>query len=196
MSSIQSVCVFCGSRTGNHAVYSEAAEQLGTFLAANKMRLVFGGGHIGLMGVVADAVLAAGGNVMGVIPESLQQRELAHPGVSEMFVVDSMHTRKAMMASSADAFVALPGGLGTFEELCEILTWGQLRFHQKPVAILNINDYYRPLLEMIDHGITEGFMDHQHRQLFHVAHNIQELTAFLSQAAPGQDDPEKLWEKS
>lgn len=193
---LKSVCVFCGSRTGEHPVFAEAARELGRRLAEQQWHLVFGGGHIGLMGVVADAALKEGGTATGVIPESLQRRELAHPGVADMRIVDSMHTRKALMAELADAFVALPGGLGTFEELCEILTWGQLGFHSKPVVILNINDYYAPLLQLIDSGIAAGFMQTQHRRLFHVAASVSELVEWLQQAPQGESDSEKLWQST
>ncbi len=135
MSKIQSVCVFCGSQIGNDPEFANSAQQLGHKLAESGIRLVFGGGHIGLMGVVSNAVLERDGDVTGVIPASLEERELAHPGVEDMHIVESMHIRKALMAELSDAFIALPGGLGTFEELCEIMTWAQLGFHKKPIAI-------------------------------------------------------------
>ena len=191
-----SVCVFCGSQTGINPVYADAARELGTQLAAREIQLVFGGGHIGLMGVVADAVLASGGQAIGVIPESLQLRELAHPGVEDMRIVDSMHTRKALMAELSEGVIALPGGLGTFEELCEILTWAQLNFHQKPVVLLNVNNYYAALLQLIDHGIAEGFMREKHRQLFYVAETVADAIGFLTAAETGFTDEEALWEKT
>lgn len=196
MSTPKSVCVFCGSSTGVDPVYKQSAQQLGAAIAEARMQLVFGGGHIGLMGVVADAVLEDGGHVTGVIPESLQMRELAHSGVQDMRIVDSMHTRKALMAELSDAFVALPGGLGTFEELCEILTWAQLSFHDKPVVILNVNQYYDSLLAMIDHGISEGFMKPKHRELFHVAETVPELMKLLKESDTGKSDTEALFEKT
>lgn len=178
----KSVCVFCGSKSGTNPVYANAAREVGEMFAREQIQLIFGGGHIGLMGVVADATLKGGGDAIGVIPESLQMRELAHPGVLDMRIVDSMHTRKSLMANLSAAFVALPGGLGTFEELCEILTWAQLEFHQKPVILLNVNDYYASLLRLIDHGIDEGFMQPKHRQLFHVAETVDELAAILKES--------------
>ncbi|MBT5018280.1 TIGR00730 family Rossman fold protein [Planctomicrobium sp.] len=196
MTTSQSICVFCGSSTGTDPVYADIANELGKEFAKAGIKLVFGGGHIGLMGVVADAVLEDGGDVIGVIPESLQMRELAHPGVQDMRIVDSMHTRKALMAELANAFVALPGGLGTFEELCEILTWAQLSFHDKPVVILNVNNYYDSLLAMIDHGIREGFMKPKHRELFHVADSVAELMKLLNESDSGSSDAETLFEKT
>ncbi len=179
MLKIDSVCVFCGSNIGNDPQFSSSAQDLGHRLAESGIRLVFGGGHIGLMGVVADAVLAKDGDVTGVIPASLEERELAHPGVKEMHIVESMHIRKALMAELSDAFVALPGGLGTFEELCEIMTWAQLGFHQKPIIILNVNEYYSSLLNLIDHGIEKEFMSQKHRELFHVAESVDDLMQIL-----------------
>ncbi|TWT34982.1 LOG family protein YvdD [Thalassoglobus neptunius] len=196
MSEIQSVCVFCGSRTGHDPAYASAASELGKRLAESGRTLVFGGGHIGLMGVVANATLEHGGSAIGVIPESLQQKELAHSGVQDMRIVDSMHTRKAMMADEADAFIALPGGLGTFEELCEILTWAQLGFHRKPVALLNVNGYYDHLIQMIDHGISEGFMLDRHRKLVAVVESVDEFFALLATAPSLPSDEESLWEKT
>lgn len=192
----KAVCVFCGSSPGLHPIYKEVSAELGKQLADHGIRLVFGGGHIGLMGVVADSVIDHGGHVTGVIPESLQMRELAHPNVQDLRVVDSMHTRKAMMAELADAFVALPGGLGTFEELCEILTWAQLRFHTKPVVILNVNGYYDSLLQLIRHGINEGFMRAEHERLFRVVDGVADLIDYLIQQDPGTTDPKALYDKT
>ena len=163
---MQRVCVFCGSKVGVDPALGEAARELGRCLVANGFELVFGGGSVGLMGVVADAVLEAGGNVIGVIPEVLATVELLHPGVSDMRRVDSMHTRKATMASLSDAFIALPGGYGTLEELFEIITWAQLGLHQKPIGLLNTLGFYDPLIEMVDHMIASGFIKPPHRDLF------------------------------
>ena len=182
MSKLQSMCVFCGSKTGTNPAYAEAARELGTALARQGLRLVFGGGNIGLMGVVADAVLEAAGEVTGVIPNSLVARELAHVGVSDLRIVESMHARKALMAELSDGFVALPGGLGTFEELFEILTWAQLDFHDKPVAVLNTYGYYTPLVNLIDHAVAEGFIRRQHRNMLHVANDVDELMSFFLSA--------------
>jgi uncharacterized protein (TIGR00730 family) len=157
------LCVFCGSNIGARAAYAAAAKELGATLAQHKIGLVFGGGHIGLMGKVADAVLAEGGEVIGVIPEALVARELAHNGVTELRVVRSMHERKALMAELSDGFIALPGGFGTFEEFCEILTWAQLGLHAKPCGLLNIEGYFDLLLRLFDHAVVEKFLPAKHR---------------------------------
>ncbi len=159
MASIRRVCIYCGSRSGARAAYAEAAAQVGVRLAEAGVGIVTGGGSVGLMGVVADAALAAGGEVMGVIPQALQDREVGHARLSTMHVVGSMHERKAMMAEHADAFVALPGGLGTLEEIAEALTWAQLGIHAKPCAFLDVDGYYAPLVDWLDHSVAEGFVD-------------------------------------
>ena len=159
------VCVFCGSSVGGRPAYASAARELASELIRRRLGLVYGGGGIGLMGVLADAMLAEGGEVIGVIPRPLASKELAHPGLTEMRVVDSMHERKALMASLADGFVAMPGGLGTFEETLEILTWSQLGIHRKPVGLLNVEGYYDGLLTMIAHAIAEGFVPAEYRAL-------------------------------
>lgn len=159
------MCVFCGSGLGRRPVYRQAAEALGRTLAERGLRLVYGGGRVGLMGAVADAALAAGGEVVGVIPQALATKELAHDGLAELVVVDSMHTRKATMAERSDAFIALPGGYGTFEELCEIITWSQLGLHRKAFGLLNVEGYYDPLLALFDRAVEERFLRPQHRAL-------------------------------
>jgi len=159
------VCVFCGSSVGNRSTYRDAAVAMGTVLAAKGIGLVYGGGNVGLMGVVADAVLAGGGDVIGVIPQSLADREVAHLGVTDLRVVDSMHTRKAMMADLADAFIAMPGGVGTFEEFFEAVTWTQLGVHRKPCGLLNAGGFYTPLEAFIDQAVTEGFIKPVHRSI-------------------------------
>jgi uncharacterized protein (TIGR00730 family) len=158
------VCVYCGSSIGNKPMYRESALAMGAVLAARKIGLVYGGGNVGLMGIVADAVLAGGGEVIGVIPHSLAQREIAHDGVTDLRVVDSMHTRKAMMADLSDAFIALPGGVGTFEEFFEAVTWTQLGVHRKPCGLLNVGGFYTPLALFIDQAVTEGFIKPVHRE--------------------------------
>ncbi|HYG61452.1 MAG TPA: TIGR00730 family Rossman fold protein [Thermoanaerobaculia bacterium] len=159
------VCVFCGSSTGVRPVHAEAARVMGAALARRGLGLVYGGGNVGLMGIVADAVLERGGEVIGVIPEALMARELGHQGLTELRVVGSMHERKALMAELADAFVALPGGFGTFEELCEVITWTQLGLHPKACSVLDVDGYYAPLLALFDHAVAEGFIRPQHRAL-------------------------------
>lgn len=183
---IQSICVFCGSRQGDDPTFANAARKLGHALAGRNIRLVFGGGHIGLMGVVADAVLEQGGEVIGVIPEALVQRELAHPGVQDMRIVPTMHARKALMSELSEGFLALPGGLGTFEELFEVLTWGQLGFHNKPIGLLNVNGYCDPLLMMLDRGVQSDFLSQRNRQLLFATDSIPSLLSYLcGEAASG-----------
>lgn len=169
------ICVFCGSRPGVRPAYRAAAEAVGGLLAERGIELVYGGGNVGLMGIVADACLAAGGRVVGVIPRALLEWEVGHEGLTRLEVVDSMHTRKARMAELADGFIALPGGLGTFEELFEILTWAQLGFHSKPIGLLNVEAYYQPLVQMMERGVAEGFMKAENRGLLLVEDNAQAL---------------------
>jgi uncharacterized protein (TIGR00730 family) len=152
------LCVFCGSNLGTSDVYRDGARAFGVELASRGIDLVWGGGRVGLMGAVADAVLDAGQRAIGVIPEFLADREIAHPRASELIVVDSMHTRKAVMAARSDGFVLLPGGLGSFEEFFEVLTWAQLGLHQKPIGILNLAGFFDPLLELMRHASREGFI--------------------------------------
>ena len=159
------VCVFCGSCVGGRPADASAARELASELIRRRLGLVYGSGGIGLMGVLADAMLAEGGEVIGVIPRPLASKELAHPGLTEMRVVDSMHERKALMASLADGFVAMPGGFGTFEETLEIVTWSQLGIHRKPVGLLNVEGYYDGLLAMIAHAVAEGFVPAEYRAL-------------------------------
>ena len=163
------VCVFTGSSPGVRREYRDAARTLGHLLAERGMGLVYGGAHVGLMGAVADAVLEAGGPVIGVIPESLVAREIAHTGLTELRVVGSMHERKAMMAELSDAFVALPGGWGTLEEFCEVLTWALLGLHAKPCALLNVGGYFDHLLAFVEHATAEGFVRQAHREMVLVA---------------------------
>jgi len=159
------LCVFCGSSHGANPAYAEAAKTAGNELARRGIGLVYGGGNIGLMGVIADAVLAAGGHVIGVIPEALMAKEVGHRGLPDLRVVKTMHERKALMAELSDGFVALPGGIGTFEEFFEIVTWAQLGLHSKPCALLNVNGFYDPLLHLMDHAIAERFVKPKQRDL-------------------------------
>ncbi|RLS21861.1 MAG: TIGR00730 family Rossman fold protein [Planctomycetota bacterium] len=180
---IQSVSVFCGSRSGNNPIFASAAFHLGTLLAKEKIKLIYGAGNIGLMGVIADACLAANGHVIGVIPTKLVEKEVAHKGLSELFVVDSMHERKALMASKSEAFIALPGGFGTCDELFEILTWAQLGIHHNPIGILNTEGFFDPLLAWIDQMIEQGFVKPKFRQLLLVATKPEELLELILQGA-------------
>ena len=181
---IESICVFCGSNSGLRDVYRLAAESVGRRLAERKIELVYGGGSCGLMGTLADAAIAAGGRVVGVIPKAIEKHEIAHYGLSELHVVASMHERKAMMAELSDGFIALPGGIGTLEELFEVLTWSQLGFHGKPVALLNVDGYFDSLLAMLDRHVTEGFLRPEHRALLIDGDDIDELLARMAEHEP------------
>ena len=173
------ICVFCGSKTGTNPLFLETAVELGRVLAQRGLGLVYGGASIGLMGAVADSVMGCGGRVVGVIPEAMATKEVAHEGLSEMHVVSSMHERKSMMARLADGFVALPGGFGSFEELLEMITWAQLGIHRKPVAILNVSGYYDPLIQLFERAIEEGFIKPRNRQLVVVKQEPDELLETL-----------------
>jgi uncharacterized protein (TIGR00730 family) len=172
---LKRICVFAGSNSGANVEYAAAARELGRVLAARQLGLVFGGGRVGLMGALADAALSAGSHVIGVMPEALVAKEVAHRGLSELRVVKSMHERKAMMADLADGFVALPGGLGTLEELFEVLTWGQLGLHRKPCGLLNIHGYFDPLLSFLEHSVDEGFVKRENRSMLLVSDSPNEL---------------------
>ena len=172
---MQALCVFCGSNAGRRPAYSEAARAMGELLARRGITLVYGGGRVGLMGVIADACLAAGGKVIGVIPRLLQEKELAHQGLTEMHVVGTMHERKAMMADLADGFLALPGGFGTWDEFCEVFTWSQLGIQSKACALLNVEGYYDPMLALADRATEEGFLRPEHRGLLLVDEDGERL---------------------
>jgi uncharacterized protein (TIGR00730 family) len=184
------VAVFCGSSAGNRPAYAEAARALGRALAGRGIGLVYGGGRVGLMGVVADTVLQAGGEAIGVIPEPLLRREVGHVGLSELVVVDSMHARKARMADLSDAFVALPGGFGTLEELLEVITWSQLGIHPKACALLDVAGFFDPLLRMFDHAVEEGFVRPAHRSLVVVERDPERL---LDRLAAFRAPPAEPW---
>ena len=178
------ICVFCGSNNGANPVYQETAEKVGKFLAQENIELIYGGGRVGLMGTVADTVLANGGKVIGIIPESLAIREVAHEGLTELHVVDSMHTRKALMAEFSDGFIALPGGFGTFEEFCEIVTWAQLGIHQKPCALLNVEGFYDHLIALFDFSNHQKFIRDEHRRLVLVESEIEKLFVLMKEYRP------------
>ena len=180
------VCVFCGSSAGARPAYADAVRRLGLLLAERGLGLVFGAGHIGLMGVLADAVLAAGGKAVGVIPQALVDKELAHRGLSELNVVGTMHQRKALMADRADAFVALPGGFGTCDEFFEVLTWAQLGLHAKPVGLLNVAGYFDPLLAWRDRMVADGFLKPAHRDRLLVADDPEGLLDVLAGWRPAE----------
>jgi uncharacterized protein (TIGR00730 family) len=183
---IQSICIFCGSSHGFAPEYALMAREMGRAIAARGWTLVYGGGNVGLMGVVADAALAAGGKVIGVIPEALLARELGHRGITELRVVDTMHERKAMMADLADAFIALPGGIGTFEEFFEVLTWAQLGIHRKPCGLLNTRGYYQPMMDLLGMAVNEGFLRAEHQGMVLTAERVEDLLAKLETHQPPQ----------
>jgi uncharacterized protein (TIGR00730 family) len=160
---IRRICVFCGSNRGTNGAYIEAARSLGRLFAQEGIGLVYGGGSVGLMGELADAVLSAGGEAIGVIPHALWAREVGHRGLTDLHIVDTMHERKAMMADLADAFLALPGGLGTLEEIFEVWTWAQLGLHEKPLGFLDVNGFYAPLMTFLDRAVREAFLKEPHR---------------------------------
>jgi len=181
---VNRVCVYCGSSSGADPVYREAAEALGRALAEAGLGLVYGGASVGLMGAVADAALAAGGEVVGVIPQALVDREIAHPGLTELRVVGSMHERKALMVELGDAFAALPGGAGTLDELFETFTWAQLGIHAKPCALLEVDGYWRELNAFLDRAVAAGFLRADHREKLLVAHDAPGLLAAFRAYAP------------
>jgi uncharacterized protein (TIGR00730 family) len=172
---VQRLCVFTGSSPGAHPDYARAAEELGRALAGQGLGLVYGGASVGLMGVLADAALDAGGEVVGVIPQALVDREIAHPAVRDLRVVGSMHERKALMAELADGFVALPGGMGTLEELFEVYTWTQLGLHSKPLGLLDVRSYYAQLAAFLDHAVAERFVTAEHREMLVVEERAEAL---------------------
>ncbi|PYB69419.1 TIGR00730 family Rossman fold protein [Pseudomonas sp. LB-090624] len=185
---VRSVCVFCGASMGANSAYREAAVALGQAIARRGLTLVYGGGAVGLMGVVADAAMAAGGEVVGIIPQSLLDAEVGHKGLTRLEVVDGMHARKARMAELSDAFIALPGGLGTLEELFEVWTWGQLGYHAKPLGLLDVNRFYDKLGGFLDHIVEEGFVRPQHRAMLLLGQQPDELLdgmdSFVAPVAP------------
>lgn len=183
MKPIKSVCLYCGSSTGRRAVFREGAAQFGALLAERGIRLIYGGGHIGLMGVAADAALAKGGTVIGVIPKFLIDLEASHPGLTELVIVDSMHERKQRMFELADGFAILPGGLGTLDEMIEIITWRQLGLHDKPIAIIDLGGYWQSLTALIDKVIADDFAKPRVRNLFTVVRSVGEVLPAL-EAAP------------
>ncbi|TLP74994.1 TIGR00730 family Rossman fold protein [Pseudomonas nitroreducens] len=181
---LRSICVFCGASPGATPIYQEAAEALGRHLAENGIQLIYGGGAVGLMGMVANAALAAGGEVIGIIPQSLKDAEVGHSGLTRLEVVDGMHARKARMAELSDAFIALPGGLGTLEELFEVWTWGQLGYHAKPLGLLEVNGFFDPLLTFLDHLVQERFVRQPHRDMLQRAASPAELVSALTAWKP------------
>ena len=185
---VKSVCVYCGASSGNSESFVNIAKELGRELAERGVRLIYGGGGIGLMGAVADATMAAGGHVIGIIPQHLERAELGHRGLSELKIVDTMHTRKRMMFDMSDAFVILPGGMGTLDETFEIITWRQLGMHDKPIILINHDNYWKPFLDLVDHVIGNGFARPAARQLFSVVGSVGRLFDLL-EAQPQTREP-------
>jgi hypothetical protein len=181
---IRNIAVFCASANGAHPVYRTAAEELGRALATHNIGLIYGGSNVGLMKVVAEAALAADGRVIGVIPEVLVDLEVAHHGITELHVTSTMHTRKALIGEKADAFLALPGGFGTLEELFEVLAWHTLKIHAKPILLLNTNGFYDKLLIFLDHCVAEGMLKPKSRELLVVVDTVEDVLAQLSGLAP------------
>lgn len=181
---MKSICIYCGSSFGNHPAFSAAAQEMGQALAAANIELIYGGGRVGLMGVLAGAVLAAGGRVQGVIPQALADREVAHGGLTHLHVVETMHQRKALMAELSDGFIALPGGLGTFEELFEIWTWSQLGMHTKPIGLLNVAGYFDLLLGFLDHAVEQQLLKPVHRNVLQVSDQPAALLSLLMSSTP------------
>jgi uncharacterized protein (TIGR00730 family) len=184
------VCVFCGSSSGSRPIYAQVAHRLGTLLAQAGVGLVYGGARVGIMGMIADSVLSSGGEVIGVLPDFLFNKELAHAGLTELHIVASMHERKAKMAECADAFIALPGGLGTFEEIFEMLTWTQLGVHKKPCGLLNVEGYFDPLRAQLDRAVSDGFLRPVHRDIALVE---EDPTVLLSRLRDYQPLPVPKW---
>jgi len=189
MTSLRAACVFCGSQSGAKPAFLQAARELAVQLARRGVAVVYGGGHVGMMGALADSALAAGGKVVGVIPEHLMRPEVAHQGLTELLIVDSMHTRKRIMASRADAFVVLPGGYGTFEEMFEMVTWRQLRLHEKPVGLVNIDGYFDHLLAFLQHAEQQEFIRPEHRHLLNVETSVVALLDRLTLQAGAPPGP-------
>ena len=187
MEHIRSLCVLCGSREGTDPVYRQAAIQLGRLIAERNMRLVYGGGSIGMMGTIADAVLSAGGEVVGVVPDFLIRYEVGHRQLTDLVITDSMHDRKRRMFEMADAFIVLPGGMGTLDETFELITWRQLRLHDAPIIILDVDGYWTPLLRLIDAVIATGFADPATTELFSVARTPEEVLQQIGDVPPPKE---------
>ena len=181
---IRTLCVFCGSSVGNHPLYSDIARRLAEFLLEKKISLVYGGANVGLMGIMADTMLAGNGKVIGVMPKSLVEHEVAHQNLTEMHIVSGMQERKAMMADLSDAFMALPGAYGTLDELFEVLTWNQLGIINKPIGLLNINGFYDHLVSMLDHAVAEKFLRPEHRNMLLIGEDIEQLIQNLENYKP------------
>jgi len=193
MAKMKSLCVYCGSSKRGSESHIEAARELGLVLANAKIRLVYGGGHVGLMGVVADAVLENDGEVVGVIPKFLEKLEVGHSACTELFVTDNMHDRKLKMATLSDAFAVLPGGLGTLDETFEILTWKQLELHDKPIVLVNVDGFWDPLTTLIESQIAENYVRTEHRALYKVAPTVADVLPIIRSMPPARFSLESKW---
>lgn len=193
MTNIKTLCVYLGSSARCDDIYKETARDFGRLMAAAGMGLVYGGGNVGLMGILANSVMDNGGRVIGIIPEHISSREIAHTRLTELHVVESMHVRKQMMVDRADGFVVLPGGIGTLDELCEIMTWKQLGIHDKPIVIANVNNYWAPFIQMIDHIIDAKFMREEDRRVTSIVKTIEEIIPAMTTAPSETFDPTSKW---
>lgn len=185
---MKKICVFCGSSFGNNKSYSDTANLLGNLIAKKNIELVYGGASVGLMGEIASAVLKAGGKVTGVIPKQLLEKEIAHTGLNDLRIVGSMHERKSLMADLSDGFIAMPGGFGTLEEVFEVVAWGQLNFHNKPLGLLNVNGYYNNLIKFLDHSVNENFIKPEHRLMILVENYPEVMLTQLQNYIPPKFD--------
>jgi len=193
MSEIKSLCVYCGSSINVDDDFKDAAKKMGEILAKSNIRLVYGGGKAGLMGIIADSVMKNGGEVLGIIPSHISDREIQHTSLTELIIVESMHVRKQMMVDNSDAFLVLPGGVGTLDETCEIITWRQLGIHDMPIIIGNLKDYWTPFLSMIDHIADEGFMRQDDKKTFQVVDSIDDVMDAIERAPKETFDPSSKW---
>lgn len=193
MTGIKTLCVYLGSSNRCDDIYKDAARNFGRMMAQAGIGLVYGGGNVGLMGLLANAVMENGGRVVGIIPEHISARELANNSLTELHVVDSMHTRKQMMVDRADGFVMLPGGIGTLDEICEVMTWKQLGIHDKPIVVANVNNYWSPFMDMIDNVIAGKFMREEDRRMITVVQTIEEIIPTITQAPSETFDPTSKW---
>lgn len=193
MKTISTVCVYLGSSGRCDEIYKKTAENFGKMLTQAGLGLVYGGGRVGLMGILAESVMDSGGRAIGIIPEHISKREISHDGLTELHVVDSMHTRKQMMVNKSDAFVILPGGIGTLDELCEVMTWRQLGIHDKPIVIANINGYWKPFVDMLENVIAANFMRPEDRRLITVVDRLEDVIPALTGSPSEAFDPSSKW---
>lgn len=177
---MKSICVYCASSLGKHPIYAEVAEELGETLASYGIKTIYGGAKVGIMGKLADGVISAKGEIVGIIPEFLKTKEIAHDELTELITVENMHERKALMQEMSEGFITLPGGFGTMEELFEILTWGQIGLHKKPIGILNINGYYDSLIQLVDKMVEEGLLNEKHREIILVSDSVEDLISQMN----------------